>query len=91
MNNALNTLGRIVPNAAVQNLADIGVYIEQMLNNVLDILVAIASLSLIAGSFLPGPTPSLSLAPQSAAAAKAKAPKAKAPKAGKAGNTIGAS
>jgi putative ABC transport system permease protein len=49
VNNALNTLGRIVPNAAVQNLADIGVYIEQMLNNVLDILVAIASLSLIAG------------------------------------------
>ncbi len=49
VNNALNTLGQIVPNATVQNLADIGVYIGQMLNNILDVLIAIASLSLIAG------------------------------------------
>ncbi len=49
VNNALKTLGQIVPNATVQNLADIGTYIEQMLNNILDVLVAIASLSLIAG------------------------------------------
>jgi ABC-type antimicrobial peptide transport system permease subunit len=49
VNNALNTLGRIVPNATVQNLADIGAYIGQMLNNILDVLIAIASLSLIAG------------------------------------------
>ena len=49
VNNALNTLGQIVPNASVQNLADIGAYIEQMLNNILYVLVAIASLSLIAG------------------------------------------
>jgi putative ABC transport system permease protein len=49
VNSALNTLGHIVPNATVQNLADIGVYIEQMLNNILDVLIAIASLSLIAG------------------------------------------
>src|SRR6266480_449995 len=49
VNNALNTLGHIVPNATVQNLADIGVYIGQMLNNILDVLIAIASLSLIAG------------------------------------------
>ncbi len=49
VNNALNTLGHIVPNATVQNLTDIGVYIEQMLNNILDVLIAIASLSLIAG------------------------------------------
>jgi ABC-type antimicrobial peptide transport system permease subunit len=49
VNNALNTLGHIVPNAAVQNLADIGAYIGQMLNNILDVLIAIASLSLIAG------------------------------------------
>jgi putative ABC transport system permease protein len=49
VNNAVNTLGHIVPNAAVQNLADIGTYIEQMLNNILDVLIAIASLSLIAG------------------------------------------
>jgi putative ABC transport system permease protein len=49
VNNALNTLGHIVPNATVQNLADIGAYIDQMLNNILDVLIAIASLSLIAG------------------------------------------
>jgi putative ABC transport system permease protein len=49
VNSALNTLGHIVPNATVQNLADIGAYIEQMLNNILDVLIAIASLSLIAG------------------------------------------
>jgi ABC-type antimicrobial peptide transport system permease subunit len=49
VNNALNTLGKIAPNATVQNLADIGTYITQMLNNILEMLVAIASLSLIAG------------------------------------------
>jgi len=49
VNNALNTIGKIVPNATVQNLADIGAYIGQLLNNILDMLVAIASLSLIAG------------------------------------------
>ncbi len=49
VNNALNRLGQIVPNATVQNLADIGAYIEQLLNSILEVLVAIASLSLIAG------------------------------------------
>ena len=49
VNNALNRLGKIVPNATVQNLADIGTYITQMLSNILEMLVAIASLSLIAG------------------------------------------
>ncbi|MFL5658935.1 MAG: ABC transporter permease [Ktedonobacteraceae bacterium] len=49
VNNALNALGKIVPNATVQNLADIGAYIEQLLNSILDMLVAIASLSLMAG------------------------------------------
>jgi len=49
VNNALNTIGKIVPNASVENLADIGAYVGQMLNNILDILVAIASLSVIAG------------------------------------------
>jgi putative ABC transport system permease protein len=49
VNSALNTLGYVVPNATVQNLADIGAYITQMLNNILDVLIAIASLSLIAG------------------------------------------
>jgi len=49
VNNALNTLGKVVPNATVQNLADIGVYITQLLNSILNMLVAIASLSVIAG------------------------------------------
>ncbi len=49
VNNALNTLGKIVPNATVQNLADIGAYIAQLLNSILAMLVAIASLSVIAG------------------------------------------
>ncbi len=46
---ALDVVGKIAPNATVQNLADIGVYIEQLLNSMLDVLVAIASLSVIAG------------------------------------------
>ncbi len=49
VNNALNKLATIVPNATVQNLADIGAYIAQLLNSILDMLVAIASLSVIAG------------------------------------------
>src|SRR5205807_4065416 len=49
VNNALNTIGKIVPNATVQNLADIGAYIGQLLNNILDVLSTIASLSLLAG------------------------------------------
>src|SRR6266852_3131799 len=49
VSNALKTLGQIVPNATVQNLADIGTFITGLLNNILEMLVAIASLSLIAG------------------------------------------
>ena len=49
VNTALNTLGKLVPNATVQNLADIGAYVGQLLNSILEMLVAIASLSLIAG------------------------------------------
>jgi len=49
VSNALNTLGKTVPNANVQNLADIGAYISQLLNSILSMLVAIASLSVIAG------------------------------------------
>lgn len=48
VNHALNTLGQIVPNATVQNTADIGAYFAQQLNSIMDILVAIASLSMIA-------------------------------------------
>ncbi|MEO8971225.1 MAG: FtsX-like permease family protein [Ktedonobacteraceae bacterium] len=49
VNNALNKLGQIVPNATVQNTADIGAYFAQELNSIIDILVAIASLSMISG------------------------------------------
>lgn len=49
VNNALDTLAKVVPNANVQNLADIGAYISQLLNSILQMLVAIASLSVIAG------------------------------------------
>jgi ABC-type antimicrobial peptide transport system permease subunit len=49
VNNALNTLSKTVPNANVQNLADITAYISQLLNSILSMLVAIASLSVIAG------------------------------------------
>jgi Predicted ABC-type transport system involved in lysophospholipase L1 biosynthesis, permease component len=49
LNNALNKLGQIVPDAMVQNLASIGDYVGQLLNSMIEMLVAIASLSLIAG------------------------------------------
>ncbi len=49
VNSALNSLGKIVPNATIQNLADIGTFVGQMLNNILDMLIALASLSVIAG------------------------------------------
>ncbi len=49
VNNALDKLATIVPNATVQNLADIGAYIDSLLNSILDMLIAIASLSVIAG------------------------------------------
>src|SRR5205085_4688364 len=48
VDHALDTLGKIVPNATVQNLADIGAAFAQQLNSILDILVALASLSMIA-------------------------------------------
>lgn len=49
VNKALNTIGNLVPNATVENLSDVGSYFAQQLNSIIDILVAIASLSLIAG------------------------------------------
>ena len=48
VNSALNTLSRLIPNATVQNIADIGAYYAQQLNGLMDMLVAIASLSVIA-------------------------------------------
>jgi putative ABC transport system permease protein len=52
VNKALNRLGTIVPNANVESLADIGAGFSQQLNDVLDVLIAIASLSLLAGAII---------------------------------------
>jgi ABC-type antimicrobial peptide transport system permease subunit len=49
VNDALKALGDAVPNASVQNLSDIGLFIEQLLGNILNMLVAVASLSVFAG------------------------------------------
>jgi putative ABC transport system permease protein len=46
---ALNDIGRIAPNASVINRANIGDFVNQILNDFLIILVTIASLSLLAG------------------------------------------
>ena len=46
---AVGTIGQIAPNAAVYNLANIGDFINQILNDMLLTLIAIASLSLLAG------------------------------------------
>lgn len=46
---AVDKIGSIVPNAQVQSAADIAAYVGQMLNNMLAVLIAIASLSVIAG------------------------------------------
>jgi putative ABC transport system permease protein len=49
VNSALDTIGRLAPNATVQNTADITGAFTQQLNSLVDVLVAIASLSMIAG------------------------------------------
>jgi putative ABC transport system permease protein len=49
VNSALDTIGRLAPNATVQNTADIMGAFAQQLNSLVDILVAIASLSMMAG------------------------------------------
>jgi Predicted ABC-type transport system involved in lysophospholipase L1 biosynthesis, permease component len=46
---ALNKIGKLAPSATVENLADIGSYIDQYVNNALLMLTVIASLSLLAG------------------------------------------
>jgi ABC-type antimicrobial peptide transport system permease subunit len=46
---ALDKIGTMVPNAQVQSLQDMAAYVGKLLNNLLAVLVAIASLSLIAG------------------------------------------
>ncbi len=49
VNSALDTIGGIAPNANVRNTADIMGAFAQQLNSLVDILVAIASLSMMAG------------------------------------------
>ncbi|HJT56773.1 MAG TPA: FtsX-like permease family protein, partial [Ktedonobacteraceae bacterium] len=46
---ALNAIGTITPNASVLNLANIGDFINSILNDFLLVLITIASLSLLAG------------------------------------------
>src|SRR6202035_3604876 len=46
---AVGTISKIAPNAAVYNLANIGDFINKILNDMLLTLIAIASLSLLAG------------------------------------------
>jgi putative ABC transport system permease protein len=52
VNKTLNRLGTIAPNANVESLADVGAGFAQQLNDVLDLLIAIASLSLLAGAII---------------------------------------
>jgi ABC-type antimicrobial peptide transport system permease subunit len=47
--NALHKISQLAPNAGVQNLADIGDFINSYINNTLLMLTALASLSLLAG------------------------------------------
>jgi putative ABC transport system permease protein len=47
--NALDRIAAITPNASVLNLADLTSYIDQQINNTLEVLILIASLSLLAG------------------------------------------
>ncbi len=49
INHAMDAIGRLAPNATVQNFADILSSFSQQLSSLLDILVAIASLSMMAG------------------------------------------
>jgi len=46
---AVGVIGNIAPNATVRNLADIGAFIDQAINDLLLTLTTIASLSLLAG------------------------------------------
>ncbi len=48
VNHTLDALGNSVPNASVESLADVGAGFAQQLNGILEVLVAIASLSVIA-------------------------------------------
>lgn len=58
---AQDALGRIVPNASVQNLTDATSTLIQQLNNVLDVLVALASLSMLAAMVIIANTVALAM------------------------------
>src|SRR6202022_2274430 len=47
--NALDKIGKVTPNASVFSLADLTSFIDQQINNTLEVLILIASLSLLAG------------------------------------------
>ncbi|HET8911598.1 MAG TPA: FtsX-like permease family protein [Ktedonobacteraceae bacterium] len=49
LNQGLDAIGRIAPNASIVNDADLGAGFAQQLNSFVDVLIAIASLSMIAG------------------------------------------
>ncbi len=52
LNAALNALNRIAPNASVQNLSDAAVSFLQFVNSFMDMILAIAALSMIAGMII---------------------------------------
>ena len=52
LNSALNTLNHIAPNASVQNLSDAAVSFLQFVNSFMDVILAIAALSLIAAMII---------------------------------------
>jgi putative ABC transport system permease protein len=52
LNSALNALNRITPNASVQNLSDAAVSFLQFVNSFMDMILAIAALSMIAGMII---------------------------------------
>ncbi len=61
MNAALDTLGRVVPNASVQNVNDVAKSFTQQLNSMLDVLVALASLSVLAAIIIIANTVALAM------------------------------
>lgn len=61
MNAALDTLGRVVPNASVQNLNDATKSFTQQLNSMIDVLVALASLSVLAAIIIIANTVALAM------------------------------
>ncbi len=61
LNAAQDTLGRIVPNASVQNLVDTATSLIQQLNSMLDVLIAIASLSVLAAIIIIANTVALAM------------------------------